>query len=131
MNARPASLLLVVLTAALASLAAAASNPKGVNASPILAGPPEAMYGRGTPRGQVLKVLGEPSARLGANVWVYFHFRADDPTVDPKLDTLVLAFERDKVIGLRLSDDATMRRIVAQRAPKLAGPVVAAAPAKR
>ncbi len=78
----------------------------------------------GMARGDVWSMLGEPSARLTPDIWIYFDYKSSlAADVTRGLDTLVVGFVADRVRGAKLTDRATMLRLLA-RAGRL--PVVAA-----
>jgi hypothetical protein len=74
--------------------------------------------------------LGEPDAKLGPLVWIYWNF---GPKRDnPETDTLVIAFKNDRVLTVKITDGRVMRQLLAQAAARNAKTTtVAAAPAKR
>lgn len=117
-----------VLFAALAPLIAATKQK--INASPIVAGPPLQTYGQGTPREKVIEVLGAPAARVGSNIWIYFDFRADQASVDPSLDALVIAFKDERVLGLKLADGRVVRAAIARSAGNPTGLLATGAPGR-
>jgi hypothetical protein len=90
---------------------------------------------RGMTRETVLEMFGAPSARLTADVWVFFEFKAMNPVAAgpqdsgaaEKKDALVVAFKDDRVSLIRASDSQPIRAFLAQQAKsKQPAPIVAA-----
>ena len=89
---------------------------------------------RGMDRETVRTMLGEPSAQLSADVWVYFDFKVakaviTHPGTGPvgNRNSLVVGFSHDRVSVIRACDSAPVRALLAaQGGKKPAAPVIAA-----
>jgi hypothetical protein len=75
------------------------------------------------------KILGAPDAFLRPDIWIYWNFgpNADNPAVD----TLIVAFEQDRVVAVKTTDGRVLRQLLAQAARNAKGNPVAATPGKR
>jgi hypothetical protein len=62
----------------------------------------------------VRKALGEPSATMGPELWVYFQFAKSPNASNPAYDTLVIAFEQKRVIAVKVTDGRVVRQLLAQ-----------------
>lgn len=75
----------------------------------------------------VRKTLGVPSATMGPELWVYFEFSKSNPNAaNPAFDTLVIAFERNRVIAVKITDGRVVRRLLAEHQAQLAAASLAA-----
>ena len=75
----------------------------------------------------VQKVLGNPSATMGKDLWVYFEFAESNPNVEnPEFDTLVIAFTDGKVTDVKITDGRVVRKLLAHYNAQLAKASVAA-----
>ena len=68
----------------------------------------------GMSREDLVDQLGEPAEKLSASVWVYTDFRAKDRPVSEQANALVVVFEKDRIIRLRLTDNAAMKMVIAK-----------------
>lgn len=105
-------LLTIILISSLSCASAAGSamaRPAGQ------AGPWTPTNVRNATRTQVREVLGAPGHVFNENVWVYFDYRAENVATTPGLDTLVVVFDREEVIGMKLADGRLIRELIARR----------------
>jgi hypothetical protein len=65
--------------------------------------------------GELTATLGEPSARLAPNVWVYWDFKPVNVPDRVKYDALVVVLSNDRVSRLRLCPSAPVRAFIAQQ----------------
>ncbi len=63
----------------------------------------------GIDRAQVIEQLGEPTAKLGTDVWAFTNFRASNMTYSERYDTLLVAFKDDKVARITMSNVKDIR----------------------
>jgi len=77
----------------------------------------------GAQRRTVVEIVGLPDQRIGADFWIYYQCRAirDDPRTKG-LDALVVLFKQDRVVAMRLTDSAALRKLIDQQALKVTGP---------
>ncbi|MEO7411742.1 MAG: hypothetical protein ABIZ81_00165 [Opitutaceae bacterium] len=69
---------------------------------------------KGMSRETVDFMLGKPDARLSADVWVYWNFKAKGVPGGDAGDTLIVKFTDDRVTLLRLSRSEPVRAFIAQ-----------------
>jgi len=75
----------------------------------------------------VQKTLGVPSAKMGQDLWVYFNFTHGNPNaVTPAFDTLVVAFENNRVVAVKVTDGRVVRQLLAQHKAQSVPAAVAA-----
>ncbi|MBI5768078.1 MAG: hypothetical protein HZA93_09800 [Verrucomicrobia bacterium] len=73
------------------------------------------------------KILGAPHATLGADLWVYWNFGAPNPNhANPEFDTLVVAFARERVVAVKITDGRVVRQLLAQAAAQTKAAAMAA-----
>ena len=65
-------------------------------------------------RGVVESILGIPDAKLTANVWVYWDFKAEDISGCDFYDTLIVEFTQDRVSVLRFTHSEPVRAFIAR-----------------
>jgi hypothetical protein len=62
----------------------------------------------GMARGDLWSMLGEPSARVTRDIWIYFDYQSTIAADNARgFDTLVIVFADDRVRGLKLTDRKT------------------------
>jgi hypothetical protein len=77
----------------------------------------------GADRQTVLHVLGLPNERVGDYLWIYRDFKINREVAAAKgCDTLVVAFQRDRVVATKLTDGDVLRATLAQSKLKPTGP---------
>jgi hypothetical protein len=81
---------------------------------------------RGMSREAINFQLGAPSETLGANVWVYWNFKAAGAANPAGSDTLVVVFSDGRVTTLRLCDSQPVRSLIAKQKLKSAPKTIAA-----
>ena len=68
----------------------------------------------GSSSAEVRSALGPPHATLGADLWIYWNFGAPNPNgANPAYDTLVIAFERNRVSAVKITDGRAVRQLLA------------------
>jgi len=68
----------------------------------------------GSSRRSVADLLGDPAVRVGDGFWVYWDCRVDPARANPRgCDALVVTFQGDIVVGLKVSDSAAIRGALA------------------
>jgi hypothetical protein len=78
------------------------------------------------------RILGAPHATLGPDLWIYWDFDAPNPNrANPEFDTLVVAFEHERVVAVKITDGRVVRQLLAQAAAQAKAAVVAAKASKR
>lgn len=78
------------------------------------------------------RILGAPQATLGSDLWIYWNFGAPNPNrANPEFDTLVVAFEQERVIAVKITDGRVVRQLLAQAAAQAKAAAVAANAPKR
>ena len=70
--------------------------------------------------------LGAPGAKLAANIWVYWDFKAKNAPRGDKSDTLLVIFSENRVQRIRLCDSQPVRTFLAQQELKATKNAVAA-----
>jgi hypothetical protein len=72
---------------------------------------------------EALRMLGRPTERLTPELWIYWKYYSPEQARDSGgCDTLVVAFARGKVIGMKLVSAADLRARLERRRPPNAGP---------
>lgn len=80
-------------------------------------------FGPGASSARVRAQLGRPDATLGPDLWIYWNFGNPHPyRANPEHDTLVVAFERNRVVAVKIADGQAVRRLLASAGP---GPAIA------
>ena len=69
----------------------------------------------GMARARVEAMFGAPSARLSADVWIYWKFRPAMPAASEQHDALIIIFAGDHVGSLRLARRETVQVFLAAR----------------
>ena len=64
--------------------------------------------------------LGTPDATLGPWIWIYWNFGPNRE--NPRFDTLVVAFDNDRVFTVKITDGRVVRQALAQAAARNAKP---------
>lgn len=81
------------------------------------------MFGIGAERHTVVDLIGLPDHRMGDALWVYYGFKtANDEPRTAGFDAAVIAFERDRVVAIRLTDSSVLRDFIAREKLKVTGP---------
>jgi hypothetical protein len=113
------AIVVIVLTSALASNGSCAHAPDRAMARPAgEIGPWTSTEVRDATRTKVREVLGAPSHVFNENVWIYFDYRADNVPTKSSQDTLVVVFEGEKLIGMKLDEGRLIRDMIAGREKK-------------
>lgn len=68
----------------------------------------------GMTREALLAQLGPPDLRPGADLWVFFDFRARRRPADERSDALVVVFSGGRVTRVRLTERAAVEALVRQ-----------------
>jgi len=69
----------------------------------------------GTPRSDILELVGQPDEQLSADVWIYWNRRTNQPQLTNGYDTLLVVFRKDRVNEFRIVAEAPVRRFIAER----------------
>ena len=69
---------------------------------------------KGMTRAQVRAEFGEPAAVLSANIWAFYNLRFLTTPAAAHCDAMVLTFEKDRVVEVRLCSSAPVREFVAR-----------------
>jgi hypothetical protein len=119
----------LALTIAAGPLSAAGERKSPDDLVPF---PSRPFIAKGLERESVILMLGQPSAKLSPDIWVYFDFRPVDPRESSvyierpqTVDTALVIFESDRVVHIRLCDSKPVRAFLArlERKPPLEPPI--------
>lgn len=77
--------------------------------------PPAAKVALGMSRGIVLQQLGEPTLQFTRDLWVYRDFRGRNLAREEPGDALIVAFARDRVSVIRITDAKAVTELLTRR----------------
>jgi hypothetical protein len=68
----------------------------------------------GSSRDVIIEQLGQPTAKMGTDVWAFTNFRASNVTYSERYDTLLITFKDDKVIRITITSAKDVRIAIAR-----------------
>ena len=119
--------LLVLATLVLAAASSAFANETAAAAGDVILPFGGNIHARvGMSRTDIVAQLGEPSQKLGEDVWAYWGFRVAVPLTSARGDALVVVFVKDRVSLLRFTTRSAVETALRQMRANAAQPAAIA-----